>query len=355
MIIVIIFLIGCAVPFIPSDRFWPISFFGLVLPYFFFLSLIFLLFWVVFNPKYCLVSLIPMLIGWKSIAAFFAFHANSTYTADPANSMTVMSYNVRYFKDFTFSTLENAILRGRIMSLIKENNPDILCLQEFYTVDNSTGNNNIHAISEEMNLPYTFFNNAHSFQDRHAGVALFSKYPIIRTVKVGLTAEDKGSSAIAADIVKNKNDTFRVITFHLQSIYLNRRDLQGLQKLMHQEDTGLVASKVIVGKLRKAFLKRDQQANTISGLIRESPYPVIVCGDFNDTPNSYAYFKIRGNLQDAFLKKGFGLGRTYSAIAPTLRIDYILTSPSFTIRSFRCIRKILSDHYPVVSTMTPDQ
>ncbi|MGH2645903.1 MAG: endonuclease/exonuclease/phosphatase family protein, partial [Chitinophagaceae bacterium] len=78
----------------------------------------------------------------------------------------------------------------------------------------------------------------------------------------------------------------------------------------------------------------------------------ILCGDFNDTPNSYAYFKISKNLQDAFLKKGFGLGRTYSTIAPTLRIDYILASPSFSVQSYHCIKKVLSDHYPVISTIS---
>lgn len=262
-----------------------------------------------------------------------------------------MSYNVRYFKNFDFTPSENIVLRSKIFSLIKQNQPDILCLEEFYTADHSPNNENIHDISKEMGLPYSFFNNDHSFQNRHAGVALFSRYPIVHSIKVNLSDGKDEATAIEADILNNKSDTIRVIAFHLQSIYLNRKDLQGLQKLMSRQDTGPAAPRIIVGKLRKAFLRRQTQAQTIASLIRESPYPVIVCGDFNDTPNSYAYFKIRGDLQDAFLKKGFGMGRTYSAIAPTLRIDYILASSSFSVLSYHCVHKTLSDHYPVVASL----
>lgn len=347
-----IFLMGCTVPLISPAKFWPVSFFGLALPYALFVLLLLLACWLIFHIRYTLVCLIPMIIGWKSIAVLFAFHPTAAPAADPVNEIRVMSYNVRYFKNFDYSVTQNVTLRNEIMSLIHSSSPDILCLQEFYTADHSDNNDNLHDIMKEMKLPYSYFSNDHSFQNRHAGVALFSKYPIIHTYKTDLSGAKSGESAIAADIVRDSTDTFRVITVHLQSIYLNQRDLKGLQKLMHQEDTGFVASRIILGKLRKAFLVREFQAQAVAAIIRQSPYPVIVCGDFNDTPNSYAYFEISRNLQDAFLKRGFGLGRTYSSISPTLRIDYILTSSSFTVRSFRCIHKILSDHYPVISTMS---
>lgn len=349
IIVVVIFLMGCTVPFISPAKFWPISFFGLALPYALFVILIFLVCWFIFYIKYCLVCLIPLIIGWKSIVVLFAFHLGVAKKVDPGNSITVMTYNVRYFKNFDYSVSQNVILRNNIFNLIRSRHPDILCLQEFYTADHSGDNENLQDIKKEMALPYSFFSDDHSFQNRHAGVVLFSKYPIIHAFKTPLPGSRSVESAITADIVRNSKDTFRVITVHLQSIYLNQRDFEGLQKLMHQEDTGLVASRIIVGKLRKAFLEREYQSQTVAEMIQQSPYPVIVCGDFNDTPNSYAYFKISKHLQDAFLKKGFGLGRTYSGIAPTLRIDYILASPSFSVQSFQCIRKILSDHYPVIS------
>ncbi|MGH2643264.1 MAG: endonuclease/exonuclease/phosphatase family protein, partial [Chitinophagaceae bacterium] len=281
IIFVVTFLIGCIVPFVPPAKFWPISFFGLALPYAFLVVLLFFVFWIFFHFKYCLVCLIPMIIGWNSINVFFAFHQSTAQQTDPGNNITVMSYNVRYFKNFDYSTAQNIILRDKIMSLIQSQHPDILCLQEFYTADHSGDNDNLNDIKKEMKLPYSFFSNDNSFQNRHAGVVLFSRYPIIHTFKTSLPGTRSMESAIGADIVQNAKDTFRVITVHLQSIYLNRKDFNGLQKLMHQEDTGLVASRIIVGKLRRAFLEREFQAQTVSDLIRQSPYPVILCGDFN--------------------------------------------------------------------------
>ena len=46
-------------------------------------------------------------------------------------------------------------------------------------------------------------------------------------------------------------------------------------------------------------------------------------------------------MQDAFLKKGFGIGRTFSALSPTLRIDYIFTDKHFKIKQFNRIIKEL--------------
>jgi endonuclease/exonuclease/phosphatase (EEP) superfamily protein YafD len=78
---------------------------------------------------------------------------------------------------------------------------------------------------------------------------------------------------------------------------------------------------------------------------------VIVCGDFNDVPNSYAYCTIGKGLQNAFTQKGSGLGRTFSGIAPTLRIDNIFADKRFTINQFVRDSKKISDHFPIVADM----
>lgn len=86
--------------------------------------------------------------------------------------------------------------------------------------------------------------------------------------------------------------------------------------------------------------------------IDKSPYPVIVCGDFNDVPNSYAYCKIGDRLQNAFVEKGSGIGRTFSNISPTLRIDNIFTDKIFTISQFTRVRNNLSDHFPIIADVS---
>ena len=83
------------------------------------------------------------------------------------------------------------------------------------------------------------------------------------------------------------------------------------------------------------------------GSLADCPYPLIMCGDFNDTPLSYAYKKISNDLKDAFVYAGYGLGNTYSGNLPPVRIDFILHSPSFNSHEFKVHGILLSDHYPV--------
>lgn len=347
----LLFLLACLVPFVGPDRFWPISFLGLAFPYLSILVFGFFVFWVFFRFPYCLVSLAVLLAGWKSLAVMFALHPGGTAVKDPG-AFTVMSYNVRYFKNFNYSREKNAILRKKIMNLIGDCHPDILCLQEFFTSEAPREDDNRIYISEHMHLPYRYFSSDHNFENNHSGVILFSRYPIIHAAKAELGESSAGESAVFADIVKDGTDTFRLFTLHLQSVYLTQKDLAGIRKVKTREDTGLVASRTILSKLRKAFIKREYQARKVADLISRSPYPVILCGDFNDTPNSYSYFTIRGELRDAFLEQGFGFGRTYTGIAPTLRIDYIFASPSVAVLSFRRIRRQLSDHYPIVARLS---
>jgi endonuclease/exonuclease/phosphatase family metal-dependent hydrolase len=72
---------------------------------------------------------------------------------------------------------------------------------------------------------------------------------------------------------------------------------------------------------------------------------------FNDVPNSYTYFTIKGNRQDAFIEKGKGIGRTYSNVSPTLRIDYILASKKFKVSQLKEYILPFSDHYPLVADL----
>jgi len=103
--------------------------------------------------------------------------------------------------------------------------------------------------------------------------------------------------------------------------------------------------------MRLAFKRRGVQAGIVRKAMDESPYPSLICGDFNDVPNSYTYFHIRGSHQDAFLKKGFGIGRTFISLASTLRIDYILPHSSFEVKMFDMIDEGLSDHIMLVADL----
>jgi endonuclease/exonuclease/phosphatase family metal-dependent hydrolase len=106
-----------------------------------------------------------------------------------------------------------------------------------------------------------------------------------------------------------------------------------------------------VAKLKRGIVIRSIQADIIEEVRNNSPYPVLFTGDLNDVPNSYTYFKVRGELRDAFLEKGYGLGRTFRGLSPTLRIDYIFSDSRFSVAQFKREKKNYSDHYMLVADL----
>ncbi|KAA2245119.1 endonuclease/exonuclease/phosphatase family protein [Chitinophaga agrisoli] len=350
--VVLLFLLACLAPWVSPASCWPLSFLTLAFPYLLLLLILCFCCWLLFNIKYCLLCLLALSLGWKSISAYIGFHwpgAENQFTA-PQGSITVMSYNVSLFG--LYREKDSKYNRQAMFALIKKQAPDIACFQDFYTSEKQHDFNNREDISTEMRLPYRYFSSDFNRDGmQHWGSIIFSRYPIIRSEKVKLSDGPQSESLIYADIVREE-DTIRIINMHLESYRFNEKDYRSIEKIKKQEDTGLIATKGIMQKMREAFQRRGRQADIVAGFIRQSPYPVVVCGDFNDTPASYTYFTIKGNLQDAFLKKGTGIGRTFTGLAPTLRIDYILPDNTFTVNSFRKINSDLSDHYPVIANIS---
>lgn len=351
-IVVLLFLVACLAPYVSPETWWPISFITLFFPVLLLALVLFFICWLLFDYKYCLLPMIPIVIGWKSISAFIAFNypSREKQYADLPGSLNVMSYNVAQFG--LYREKDSKYNREAMFALIKKQEMDVVCFQDFYTSEKKNDFNNREDISREMKLPYRYFSsdfNRNGMQ--HWGSIIYSRYPILQADKVKMSTGPRSESLIYADILRDK-DTIRIINMHLASYRFDQQDYQSIEKIRKQEDTGLVATMNIVQKMKEAYVGRSRQADIVAAFIRKSPYPVIVCGDFNDTPASYTYFTIRGNLQDAFLRKGSGIGRTFAGLAPTLRIDYIFTDKTFKINSFRRINSSLSDHYPVIANLS---
>jgi endonuclease/exonuclease/phosphatase family metal-dependent hydrolase len=134
-------------------------------------------------------------------------------------------------------------------------------------------------------------------------------------------------------------------------VQFRKDDFQNVEEIKSRDDSLIENSRNIFAKLKRGIVFRARQANIVRDLLGNAPYPYVFTGDFNDVPNSYAYFTIRNGMQDAFLEKGFGIGRTYSALAPTLRIDYILATQDFNVQQFNRHVKEYSDHYLLVADL----
>jgi len=152
--------------------------------------------------------------------------------------------------------------------------------------------------------------------------------------------------AIFTDVLIG-SDTVRVFNVHLQSYQIDPRKYEIIDSPVIDEKKDLREIREIGGKLKRAFQIRAEQVREIQKVIDKTHYPIIICGDFNDTPVSYTYQQMRGNLNDAFVSSGSGFGRTYIGKLPSFRIDNIFHSDKYKSYNFHAYDFRASDHLPV--------
>lgn len=267
--------------------------------------------------------------------------------------LKVMTQNVEVFNVYAWQKIENA--RDKILKDVMEIDPDVLMFQEFYSHDKrGAENNNIeHFINLTALNEYHFSARIKSGekQDRHFGVIIYSKYPIIKKGEIKL--ENTRNQIAYCDVQLPENKIVRVFNVHLQSIYFSHNEFDFTFEQNAKAPPSMLTKPLgILKKLKQAYGKRGIQTNKLVEAIQESPYPVILCGDFNDTPVSYTYNSLKKHLNDAFLQDGLGIGATYAGIIPALRIDYIFSDPRLEVLSFRKLNNRNADHYGLVTELS---
>lgn len=344
----VLYLLSCLAPYVKPTSSWIIAMLGLAFPFFFALMIGFIFLWLILKLRRAWYSVIVLLFGYKSIAVLWAFNPASGFeTSKATNDVRIASWNVARFLEWKRNNNEKSKTRLKMLDQIQKQNADILCLEEFFHSPDSSFYNNISDI-RAMGYPYYYFSYDPDGDYQYIGSAIFSKYPMLDTGMVRYFRPSMPEALVHADIKVN-DDTIRVFATHLQSVQFRQHDYDAIREIRSAEDSLIVNSKTVLAKLRRAMNLRSSQAEIVRKILDDSPYPVIFCGDLNDIPNSYTYFTIRGNMQDAFLEKGFGIGRTYSSLSPTLRIDYIFADRQFGIRQFTRVAKNLSDHFMIIA------
>lgn len=298
------------------------------------------------KPVYILIPSATLLIGYGQMKVLFATNKQQIFTAkkDSAN-LRIIDWNIRSFTGMGKSNAaQKRAAHATIPESILAQNADIVCLQEF---NNSDVQNNIALFQSKYR--YYYFSKDFSKQKFHyqTGNIIFSKYPIVDTGKISLPGP-QGGSLIYADI-QTPQKTIRLYTTHLQSFRFKPDDYEKMEEIKKTGEQTLPASKSLLQKMKLAYKNRGEQADLVRTELDKASLPSIVCGDFNDVPNSYTYFHIRGKRHDAFLKTSLGIGRSFLALAPTLRIDYILPDTSFVVKQFDLIDEDLSDHLMLVT------
>lgn len=345
IIVVILMLISAYSSYANPDKFPVLSCLGLVYIVFFAINALFLLFWLIARPVFMVAPIVGIFLTWGAFSAVLPLKRGIDA---PEGALKVLSYNVMGFKWQQPDTDEK---RNEIVRYIEDSGADIVCLQEYILSDAKT-----HLSEKDLVKRLSIYGYHSSVLVGEGGVknkvACFSKFPILGCEKIDYKSLYNGSAVFKLKIGK---DTVYVINNHLESNKLTKEDKDAYNSIINSDDADVVKSNIVslAKKLADAAGERAKQAEAVSRKIRDfDSHPVIVCGDFNDGPLSYAHRIIHNGLQDAFVERGRGLGISYNQNRFYFRIDNILVNSKWEVYSCRVDNSIKdSDHYPIMAVI----
>lgn len=331
-------------PYVHPNTFWLIPFFGLAYPIIILCTLVLLLIWAIARSRWFFVVLFFILIGGR---LHFRMYSPSFGKSNEKseNAIKILSYNVKNFDVYNASINKTFVNRDSIFAFLAREQADIVCFQEFYAQDEKDKFPTKDTMHTILNAKH--YHERMSFNKRYKsyfGVAIYSKYPMITRGHIDFdeSVSNSNNFCVFADIVKGL-DTFRVYNTHFQSIKFQADDYEVFDQ---KEITGKTKSGIysMLKKLHTAYQKRAHQAEKVIEHMEQSPYEVIISGDFNDTPMSYVYNLFYSKFIDAFRNSSSGLGVTYAGKVPAGRIDYIFHSENILSSNFKIQKGIFSDH-----------
>ena len=323
-IVAVLLLLSYALPYVAPKSFAFLSVLSLGVPLLIILNVLFFVYWLLKVKKQMILSFLVLILGINYVASLYKFSKSKDVT--DSGNITVMSYNVRIFNYYNWVKEKDRDHNG-IIDFIKEKEPDILSVQEHLK----------YPKFDLSHYEYSFIKSP-LVKTTNFGQAIYSKFPIVNSGSIGFPKSL--NNAIYADIVKGV-DTIRVYNVHLESL--------GISKEVAELNTN--DSERMFKKAGNTFKMQQSQAQLVLEHTTSCKYPMIITGDFNNTPYSYVYRTIKGNLKDAFIEAGNGFGRTFNFKYFPVRIDYILVDDAYTVNGFKTYNENLSDHFPIMATL----
>ncbi len=335
--IVLMLLVGYS-DYIPPEKFPTLCWVGITFPGFVVLNLLFIPIWVFIRWRRLWLPVVGLLLAIGPIRTYLPLHGHQEV---PEGSLRIISYNVAgYGGNYKY---EHAF--DSIFTFLKSQKPDIVCLQE----DNSIKVKNIQQRYAEY-FAYQDTFNVSNKKGIKTCLGIYSRFPILRKEEIFYDSPTNGSVAYYLQVGK---DTVVVINNHLESSHLTSGDRTRYVEMLKggmEKDTVEAESKLLLSKLAEAKVIRARHVDVIHDYIEaHRQYPVICCGDFNDTPISYTHRVMSRGLTDCFVESGKGLGLSFNRKGFNFRIDHLMCSSHFIPYECEINNKIdYSDHYPLL-------
>ena len=325
------------------------AFFGIAYGVILVANIFFILFWLFVKKRLALISAIGILIGLSHLSSYFQLIPHFAEAATSSQKITVVSQNVKLFGWYNWK--RNKQDRDTMITGLEATNADVYCFQEYFHNTTPGKFDTRETIKKRLKTPFENVHYTNSInRDEKYGIATFSKFPIVNTGRVRFDRENS-NVCIFSDVLVN-GDTLRVYNAHVASIRFRNDDYRFLDEIKNSEQEVKPVIKDglgIIERLNTAYKKRASQVHSIKAHVAECPYPVIICGDFNDTPVSYSYAQLADGMVDSFRESGWGIGNTYIGKFPSFRIDYIFHSPSLNSAKYHKLPETISDHHAIVT------
>lgn len=352
-----VWLWGCTLAgYVSPQQFPYLQFLTITSPFAVLVNLVFLIVWLLSKRKWKVILPIFTLVScFKTVGAVFAFQPlksaafKKEMAVNDTTKVKVMTWNVHGLG--IFDRPINKKGPEQILETIQIYNPDIACLVEFYADLEDGIEPHGKKYLKTLGLKEYRFSSDNTIGTKiFLGTSIMSRYPISNYVTYNIA---QYIQLLQCDFTMPDASKLRGFFVHLQSFNLSEKDKNFVEEVRAgQKEVKRSVPNVlqVAQKMQKHYVLRSEQVDEIKNIINRSPYPVLICGDLNDLPGSYAYNQLRDNLNDAFTDGGFGLGATYNRLSPTLRIDHIF----YDQRKLKCvstkvIRQSISDHNPMVS------
>lgn len=320
------------------------SYLGIIFGFTLFVNICCLILWIyIKNWKMIFISIIALILCYKPITTFFPF--NLTSPEVPEKVIKVLTYNVEGFRNEVAKDAED----HPVLEYIAKTDADIVCLQEYMI--SKTGHSMITQkdINRILNkYPYHSITGLESSGRYHIyGLACFSKYPIENTHEVIFDNSYNGAAVYTINI---DDSLYTVVNTHLESNQITAQDKKLYSNFIQNKDSVKLdeVTSNIRTRLGRAYRKRAQQVQKINSYLEsQTTEGTIICGDLNDTPISYTYHQLKGDLKDSYSTTAFGPSITYNKDFFLFRIDYIFHSKDLKAYKTKIDRVRYSDHYPL--------
>ena len=332
---ILLLWMSCGVTYLHPESVPKLMLLTYAFPAFLLVNVAFVLFWLVFKIKRTWIPVVGIAACWSFVRDYYPLN----FPAQPsAKALKVLTYNTHGFGG---STAIDSLGQNAVCAYLKACDADIICLQESYGSKPS-------GFKQEMEqLGYECIDMQNNM--------LFSRLPVLSADT--LTRWPYPNIGIQAWL-QHEGDSILLFNVHFESNHLSPEMKQAYRNsIKSMEQDSLRRGLIPVAQLLAAAAPiRAAQADTLATLIDQyaAACPILVCGDFNDTPISYSHRVLTRSLHSAFRQSGQGLGFSFHEHGFPVRIDHILYSPSyFSSADTKVLTDVpWSDHYPVMTTLS---